>query len=918
MINKEKYTIFTGSTLIRTLRLRSLTYPVLFLLLALFQNCGTKKNTFVHRGYHNVTARFNGYYWSSEAIKEGVFKIDGANKDNFDKILPVYVIPNNENAKATFPDFDKAIKKSSLVIQRHTIKDKKDVEIPSAGKWIDNNWINIGISRFYKREFFSGIEAFDYVVRTYKSKDKYKALLWEAKALNEVGSVSTSEPIIALLYNDKKLPTKIKRQLGALRGDYFIKRGLYKEAITALTEAANQPGILRKGLRKRERARYAFIVAQLYEEEKNTKKARQFYEKALSLKPSYDMVFYSNIKLARLVDTKRGGAERTKAKLLKMTKDSKNAEYLDVIYYTLGEIEEKERHQDMAIEYYVKSSQNSVSNPNQKALAYLKLGDIYFENSNYPLSEGYYDSTITVLPKDHPNYNNIVNRKNTLSTLVGFIRTIKREDSLQKLAKLSEAERLKAIDKIIAKIEEDEERRKDELEAIKSGNMSALTNTSSNQGGNLFGGGGAWYFYNQTTISFGIADFAKRWGNRKLEDNWKRSQKGLMADNVDNEAVAATTTTTTGNNKNNPKANKDPRKTREYYLKMIPLTDTMMKVSHDKIIEADYLLGATYKEELNNNKRAIAAFEDLNNRYAEHKYRLSTYYQLYRLYLSEDNTRIYNGATGKERADYYKNKLLSDYPNSEYAKLINNPKYAEERNAQRGEVEKFYESTFDLYTAGSYEQSYAQCNEAATKFGKTDFSPKFELVRAMCVGRLKGIDSLTWAINEFLILYPNSDVTPRAIEILNAIKRQKNPELFGEVNNKPAKADTFNLKLDAEHFALIIAPDDAKIVNPYKTAVDNFNRETYSNKTFSMASNLYGTAQQMILVKSFPDASEAYAYVDNLQNDTRIYTGALKKELFTFLIISVENLPHFYKKANAASYKAFYNEAYKTVIQQPK
>lgn len=859
-----------------------------------------------------MTARFNGYYWSSEAIKEGVFKIEGANKDNYEKVLPVYVVPSNESAKATFPDFDKAIKKSSLVIQRHTIKDKKDVEIPTAGKWIDNNWINIGISRFYKREFFSGIEAFDYVVRTYKTKDKYKALLWEAKALNEIGSVSTSEPIIAILHNDKKVPRKIQSQIGALRGDYFIKRGLNKEAIAALTEAANQPGILRKGLRRKERARYAFIVAQLYEEEKNVKKARQFYERALSLKPAYDMVFYANIKLARMVDTKRGGAEKTKSKLLKMTKDSKNSEYLDVIYYTLGEIEEKERHDDKAIEYYVKSAQNSVSNVNQKALAYLKLGDIYFEKSNYYLSEGYYDSTITVLPKDHPNYNNIVNRKNTLSTLVGYIRTIKREDSLQKLANLSEPERNKAIDKIISKIEDDEEKKKEELERIKSQNLNPLTNTTgSNQGDNIFGGGTGWYFYNQTTISFGIADFAKRWGNRKLEDNWRRSQKGLIIDNnaTDNEPVA--TKTTTAGNKNNPKANKDPRKTREYYLKMLPLTDTLMKTSHAKIIEADYLLGSTYKEELNNNKRSIAAFEDLNNRYPEHKYRLQCYYQLYRTYLADNN---------KPQSDFYKDKLLNEYPKSEYAKLIKNPKYAEERNAERGEVEKFYESTFDLYSAGNYEQSYSQCNLAYTKYGKTDFSAKFELVRAMCIGRLKGPDSLTWAINEFLILYPNSEVTPRATEILNAIKKYKNPELYDNQNKNPAKTptDTFNLKLDSEHFALIISPDDPKVSTPYKSSIDNFNREYYSNKSFSISSNLFAGTQQMILVKSFAEAKDAYDYIENLKSDTRIYTGNIKKELFTFLIVSVENLPLFYKKASVAYYKAFFDEAYKTVIQQPK
>jgi tetratricopeptide (TPR) repeat protein len=859
-----------------------------------------------------MTARFNGYYWSSEAIKEGVFKIEGNNKDNYEKLLPVYVLPNNENAKATFPDFDKAIKKSSLVIQRHTIKDKKDNEIPSAGKWIDNNWINIGISRFYKREFFSGIEAFDYVVRTYKTKDKYKALLWEAKSLCEIGSVSTAEPIIALLHNDKKVPKKIKSQIGALRGDYFIKRGLYKEAITALTEAANQPGILRKGLRRKERARYAFIVAQLYEEEKNAKKAREFYAKALSLKPAYDMVFYSNIKLARLVDTKRGGAEKTKTKLLKMTKDTKNSEYLDVIYYTLGELEEKERHEDKAITYYTKSAQTSLSNVNQKALAYLKLGDIYFERGNYYLSEGYYDSTIVVLPKDHPNYNNIVNRKNTLSTLVGYIRTIQREDSMQKLARMSEADRNKAIDKVIARIEDDEEKKREALEAIKSQNLNPLTNNGM-QGNLNDNTSGGWYFYNQTTISFGIADFAKRWGNRKLEDNWRRSQKGMIIDNsTDNTQDAAATKTTTANNKNNPKANKDPKKTREYYLKQLPLTDTLMKISHNNIIEAEYLLGSTYKEELNNNKRSIAAFEDLNNRYPEHKYRLQSYYQLYRTYLAEHN---------QERSDFYKNKLLNDYPKSEYAKLIKNPKYAEERNAQRGEVEKFYESTFEEYNSGNYAQSLAQSEESVKKFGKTDFSAKFELLRAMSIGRLKGPDSLAWAINEFLILYPSSEVTPRATEILNAIKRQKNPAMFESGSNQTPPKDTtqiFSNKLDVEHFVVILTADDPKVVNPFKTAVDNFNREYYSNKSFSISSNLFAGTSQMIIVKSFADAKEAYAYLDNLKGDSKIYVGNLKKELFTFLIISAENLPAFYKKADVNLYTTFFEEAYKTVIQQPK
>lgn len=870
----------------------------------------------MHRGYHNLTARYNGYYWSTEAIKEGVFKIEGANKENYEKVLPVFVVPTNESAKATFPDFDKAIKKSSLVIQRHTIKDKKDNEIPTAGKWIDNNWINIGISRYYKREFFSGIEAFDYVARTYKTKDKYKALLWSAKAFNEIGAVSMADPVISLLNSDKNTPKKVKQELYAVRGDYYIKRGLNKEAIQVLIEASNQKGLLGKGIKKKYRARYAFIVAQLYEDQKDYKKARQYYAKSISLKPPYDMVFYANIKLARLADIKNGNSEKVKTKLLKMTKDVKNSEYLDVIYFTLGEIEEKEKKQDMAIVYYKKSAQSSVSNNSQKSAAYLKLGEIYFEKPNFSLSEAYYDSTVAVLPKDHPNYANIVSRKTTLSTLVGYIKTIQREDSLQKLAKLSESERNRLIDKYIAKLIEDEDRAREEIELLKAQNMNPInngTNTLAGGGGGEFataGKGGGWYFYNQTTISFGVSDFAKKWGNRKLEDNWRRSAKGLTIDNPENpdQNVVTVGDPKTGGGK--PKKNTDPRRTREYYIKQLPLTDSLMAKSHARIVEADYLLGSTYKEELNNNRKAIAAFEDLNNRYVDHKHRLSCYYQLYRLYLAEKN---------QSQSDFYKQKLLSEYPNSEYAKLINNPKYAEERNAQRSEVEKFYESTYNAYSAGDYTNALAQCVEAFSKYGKTDFTPKFEFIRSLCVGKTKGIDSLESALGQLVILYPKSEVTPKANEILLAIKKQKNPSMFSSEKseeNKMAK-DTFLINLDSEHYALIISPDDPKIANPFKVAIDEFDRTFYSNKNFSISSNLFATARQMILVKSFESGREAHSYLENLKSEASVYKGEVKKEAFTFFIISKENLPVFYKKANVASYQAFYDAAYKTVANQP-
>lgn len=343
----------------------------------------------------------------------------------------------------------------------------------------------------------------------------------------------------------------------------------------------------------------------------------------------------------------------------------------------------------------------------------------------------------------------------------------------------------------------------------------------------------------------------------------------------------------------------------------MPLNDSLMRASDSRIIEADYLLGTTYKEELNNNKKAILAFEDLNKRYNEHKYRLQVYYQLYRLYEAQKN---------QEQADFYKQKLLNDYPNSEYAKLIKNPKYAEERNAERSEVERTYANTYDAYSAGNYENSYRMSSEANAKYGKTEFTAKFDFIRALSLGRLKGIDSLESALKQLTILFPKSDVVPRANEILLAINKQKNPQMFSNDNgpgSNVAQADTFKINFDSEHFAMVLSPDDPKMANPFKLAIDNFNKEFYSNKELSISSNLFGNSQQMILVKSFPTAKEAQVYIDNLKGDDKIYKSPIVKEAFSFFIISAQNLPLFYRKANASSYRAFYQEAYKTIFSQP-
>jgi len=234
---------------------------------------------------------------------------------------------------------------------------------------------------------------------------------------------------------------------------------MYKEAETALINAikggdAKKENLLSKYLpflkgrpSKTTRARYSFILGQLLEDRKENRKAIQYFQKVISLKPDYDLVFNAKIKQARLFDVKSGNISKLKRELYKMTKDVKNTEYLDVIYYTLGEIAEKEKDENQAIANYKLSVKNSIQNPKQKALSYLKLGEISFEQANYTDAGGYYDSTMITLPKDYKDYLVISKRKETLETLIGYIRTIQREDSLQRIAKMNDLDRTRYIEK---------------------------------------------------------------------------------------------------------------------------------------------------------------------------------------------------------------------------------------------------------------------------------------------------------------------------------------------------------------------------------------------------------------------------------------------------------------------------------------
>ena len=290
------------------------------------------------------------------------------------------------------------------------------------------------------------------------------------------------------------------------------------------------------------------------------------------------------------------------------------------------------------------------------------------------------------------------------------------------MAKLSDKDLDKLIIAMMQKAKEDEERKKEEAEELALNGAAAAPSGVSNQKDQ--GSGSSWYFYNQQQITFGFSEFQKKWGARKLEDNWRRSNKQVIASFVpeaDNDSLGGKKATaaidTTG-----------PTNSKQWYLKNLPVGKEKMDASVLKVVEAYYDLGIIYKEQLLNFEKAASSFETLNEKIPGNKYEATCYYQLYRLYLAMKDLAM---------AEKYKNIILNKFPDSDYAAILKNPQFNVERKNRMSKIESFYEETYNAYTNGNYTIALERCIAADTLIAQSPFKPKFALLKSLTIGHIK-------------------------------------------------------------------------------------------------------------------------------------------------------------------------------------
>lgn len=862
------------------------------------------------RSYHYVTAYYNYYFNGFESYKKGIKRSEDNFKYNFTLPIPVLLFGEQQVTGMVGGDMDRAITKATNLINKHsiTVKPERKKGIPTAKekefynqseyvKWAEKSWILIGKSQAWKGAYNEATQTLEYILMQYPNTSIwYEAQIWLARISIVNNDFLTAEDKLKTLESNKKKPrsTEFAHLLSSTWAFFYTKQNKYSEAFPFLKKALENSGT------KNERFRYTFLLAQLNQRFHKNEEAIALYRKILRMSPPYDILFNARISLASLYQ-ETGKGKDMKNELIKLSRDEKNKEYLDQIYFALGNIEKSQGNIEKAIEYYKLSAIKSTENNNQKGISYLTLADYYFAKPDYKQSQAYYDSAVNSLDNNYPDYQKLETKTKYLTKLVDNLNIVNREDSLQRVANMSPGNRDALIASIIAKVQEEEQKQKQEETQDRERSILYQQNLQRYQMSQTQNQGGKWYFYNQASLSYGQSEFIMKWGRRKLEDNWRRKNKRISTLDITSDMQQQVSDTSQLPQK------VLSNKSKEFYLLDLPMTDSLKALSNQRIADAMFKVGETYQNDLNDYNETVKAYELLIGRFPESPFTLQSYYNLYRMSLFTGNT---------PNADKYKNIIVSKFPESNYALMLSNPDYLKEVSAKQIEENAFYQETYELYQKGEYLKCSQKVDEGLARYPKTSLEPQFRFIKALCTGKLSDLRTFKEALTNIAEKFPSSDVSKSASDILVYL-RQKELQIVSSDTLIAAIADSAQLTPKGvaykeplgSHTFIAVIPKKSNI-NQVKFNLVTFNVDNFINLDLSVSNQPFNEFFELIKVEQFKDAKGALEYYKAAIAQDGLF-GPLKTNEYSAFVISSDNLALLLTDKSLADYIKFFKSTYK-------
>ena len=899
---------------------RTALYAFLLPLIAVVTGCSTSRNTAMSRSYQAMVTRYNVYFNGNEAYKKGYEAQEKAKKDNLLEILDLYPLSDEKARSAGKSSFDLAIEKSQKAVKLHSIsvkpEKKNKATLTEAEKAFQNKieynpflwhaWFLMADAQRQNGDFIEAASTYSYITKLYFDEPEIvaEAQYKMAQCYSEMGWIYEAEELFQRS-GETKMGLARHQDYQARFASHLLNQERYEEGIPPLEDAMN-----RKGVSKYQRIREKYLLAQLYKTTGRDDDAYRMFGKVIRMSPPYDIEFHARIQQTETM-ANGGNIRKIMKKLKRMERDPKNKEKLDQIYYAMGNINLTQGDTVTALDLYNEGLEKSEKASPEKGILLLTMANLYWDRQDYANDSRCYSQAVGMIGTDHKEYETVKLRSEVLEDLVGCTETIKLQDSLQWLSTLPEERVNQIIDQVIEDLreqdrQEEEHRKQEAREAARQG---ASAQMSIEDDG---GSSGGWYFYNKKVVERGKKEFAKQWGNRKLEDNWRRSNKTTLAIEERNPAAVDELDALDMDTLMDiivdslPPIETDPYKP-EYYLQQIPYTDEAKQES-DKLISAALLeQGIIYKDRLTEYSFAEKSLLRVTDDYPESDEADEALYNLYLMYsLWGRNIEAANCRT----------RMQQTYPESEYTIMICDSDYIDNARYGKHREDSIYVVTYAAFREGDSRTVRDNCQKSANKYPKGQHRAKFMFLDAAIDLQEGQTDTFLVKLKEIVTKYPQNEISELAGLIAQGIQNGRilQSTSFGSIwdrRNGTAQetlADSLLPEFSDERyepFIFILAyPEGELNQNQLLFEVARYNFTNYMMRNFDLS---FETEQGigMLQVAEFLNFDEAYVYSRNLYDDPEM---ARKLSGIKAVIITRKNLEILLKHYSFNDYQEFYEE----------
>lgn len=894
--------------------------------------CSTQKNTAKTRWWHSFKARYNTYYNGTLAYIDGSLEKENGNKDNFTEMLPLYTVGNKQSREIGKGNFEKAIEKCQKTIKLHSIKkrpvwDKKRRKTEKDIEWLSRReynpflwkaWMLMGRSQFYKGAFDEAASTFAYMGRLYQTQPAIyaKSRAWLAKCYLEEGWLYDAEDVVRNMERDS-IHWSARKEWDYTYADYYIHTGDYAKAIPYLRK------VIKHEMRRKQRAREWYLMGQMQAALGNKAEAMRAYKRVIRQNPPYEVEFNARIAMTEVMSG--GQWKKMVSRLKRMAASDKNKEYLDQVYYAIGNIYLAQNDTAKAISAYERGAAKATRSGIEKGVLLLKLGDIYWEMERYNDAQRCYGEAIGLLDKERKDYEELSHRSKVLDQLVPYTDAVHLQDSLQTLAKMDEKDRNAAIDRTIAELKRKEKEERDRLaeqnaqETMQQNgggnNMQQQNNKQQNKMNQQTNG--LWYFYNATAVSQGKSAFQKMWGKRENVDNWQRVNKTVVNFGGNQEetelseaqldSIARQEAIEDSLAQIADSAQNDPHK-REYYLAQIPFTEDQIEASNKIIEDGLFNAGVIFKDKLNNLPLSEKQLKRLTSQYPDFEKMADAYYHMYLLYMRKGETDVAEG---------YVERLKKEYPESEWTTLLSDPYFVENAKLGVHMEDSLYASTYDAFKAARYAEVSGNVRISDSRFPLGANRDKFVFIGGLSKLNEGDAEGCLEDMNTVVKKWPQSGVAEMAGMIVKGVSE-----------GKRLKGGKFDLDNVWERRSEVLTDNDS-------TAVRELSDERFAAFTFMIAYKPDSTDENRLLfelarynftsflVRNFDIAVEDADGIHRMKvSGFRNYDEALQyvRQLFTnktitsligrnrTIIISEKNLPLLGRQFSYDDYARFYDK----------